>query len=1329
MHGKITFFLALCWLSLLSTQAQIAPATNANTSQLLAVADSTDAAGTTQAWWDHVASLKQKGVTGTSGPLTHYSELTSGKFAGKQPGEAVVIADGKKHAFYDLDLRDLSVLIRGGSEVAFYNCRFGQSPGMELTNDAPLTAVEEGTKLVLRFCDFVGPGDGSGSGAMLRGPEVWEKQHGKAAFIDAAYCRTWGQASDSWKITHSIARFCYFDPSVATKKMPEKWNATKNYQSGDYVTEGTLYTSHVWRAWRTTSEKPSFANKADKFTGIKASNGWVYINPHADIFHIYGGRYEVRAEGLFLNSEVDQIAEPVEGVAMIGLNNSVRRGEGEENYPIQEGGTIRGSIILRDPERPSFAIHNSIGRKGVDSELLKLAHLRIGGLAKRAVYVGGKDRETGEELPASPSILDSLQDLKGISLQLPQFQQKIIDSTNAYFARGNPRSQAPTLVLASQWRVKPTIYAPADDKNGNRVNAVVYFANGKRVAYVTENQEVFDASGYKIKPMAEGEYELTSENGAPFHLVVWRGESTVLAPGQNERTNPLPTAASQVEIAEFSRDKAPFDSGAGRKKNSARIPFKAVVRNAQNQPVSGAVVEGRIVTATGQPVATWEVIGTTNRQGEAQGNLYTQRHPEYLQREVRIQGNNQVVDQSENSFGVGHTIVVLAQSNLDQGFMPSHFKTAKPAALSTDMVQHYYHERDDGNKVANPRVGPKYIRRWDTGVSDSVDVTGWPTAFANALTESRPGEKFFVVWHVHEGTGYTDMVGNGGKRIPQVEAALADYVYADGQARGGIVGGAWTHTPGSTGLLFEEAHFPIFFAKRATGDPVTIPSSIDYGARDPYNLDHWIGDWYDLDEITYALQDPHQFGPRGFTLKSATLNADGKLNYWFTKREDIRQSIREMVQNPNATNSLGEKIILPIYMGALNYAIGEVNKSGTGYGDGTHPSDNTPDGGMLFNALIAHGFLRAAGLTDWPEPVFDRHYRHPSGAWWEWWSTAGPITTTRRVREEKRPTPPAGDNALHWTEVVAFQIDKKPATRVEIINGRVRIYPPTGETFAPDDLSRISHGDGGASGHLNDGPDRIAELWKDIAIIDFDLPGIDGVALRAQIPPTKAGNATNNEYVDDTPATDPSPDTTRPYVETVVATSTEITATYSEPIRQRGFGRVLIKTVPANQTVVDMEVTNEGTTPGTIEYDGAKVIVRPASPLPAGEYAWRPHKNIFEDLAGNFAEDVINNYYHPFTIGASARTATDRDKITPEGEMLSSSVYPNPNHGQFTVHIPEAEGNRVSISILSLSGQVLSEVQTQGARHIPMRMSLPAGTYIVKIVSPEASYVERLIVE
>ena len=1311
MHGKITFFLALCWLSLLSTQAQITPATSANsTSQSLAAADSTDAVGTTQAWWTHVESLKQKGVTGTSGSLTHYSQLASGPFAGAQPSHerpSVTISQGK-HTFYDLDLRNLTVVIQGGADVTFYNCRFGQEPGVKVWI-APLMAQGENTKLTLRFCEFVGPGDGSGAGMMLRGPVG---DDGRAAFIDAAYCRTWGQAFDSWKIARGTSRFCYFDPSVATKKMPETWDENKTYQPGDYVTEGDIYTSHVWRAKQRTTQKPRFDLKGKKGQNYNqnSNNQWAYSNPHADIFHIYGGRYQVQAEGLFLNSNVNQIAEPVTGVAMIGLNNTIRRDNGDEAYDPQGGGTIRGSLILRD-ERSAFAVHNNL-RASQDSEFLRLEHLRIGGLAKSSIY------------PNTSVALDSLQDLDGNPLQLPPHQQETIDISDAYFARGNSRSEAPTLAVADKWRVKPTKYAPTKDKQGNPVNAVVYFANGKRVAYVTEDQAVFDASGYNITLVGDGEYTLASQDGSSFKLVVWRGESDLSTNFDNPSTS-----AATLQITEFSRDKAPFDSGVGKGRNNADIPFVIKARDAQGNPVANVVIEGRFVPQGEGQATAWKVVGTTDAQGAVRGAIGMTRHPDYLQREVRIKNNPEVTAITKNSFGVGHTIVVLAQSNMDQGFKKTHGKIPKPKSLSVDMVQHYYHERDNGSEVANPRVGSQYIRHWDTGVNDSEDVTGWPTAFANALTESRPGEKFFVVWHVQEGTGYTDMVGNGGKRIPQVEAVLADYVYADGQARGGIVGGAWTHTPGSTGTEFEEVHFPIFFAKSAKGDPVTVPSVVQYGNQKPYNLDHWIGDWYDLDEITYALQDPHQFGPRGFTLKSATLNADGKLNYWFTKREDIRQSIREMVRNPNATNSLGEKIMLPIYMGALNYSIGEINKSGTGYGDGTHPSDDTPDGGMLFNALIAHGFLRAAGLTDWPEPVFDRHYRHPSGAWWEWWSTAGPITTTRRVREEKRPTPPAGYNASHWTEVVAFQIDKKPAKRVEIVNGRVRIYPPTGETFAPDDLSRISHGDGGASGHLNDGPDRIAELWKDIAIIDFDLPGIDGVALRAQIPPTKAGNATNNEYVDDTPATDPSPDTTRPFVETVVATPTKITATYNEPIRQRGFGRVLINTVSANQTVVDIKVTQEGTTPGTIEYDGAKVIVRPASPLPAGKYAWRPQKNIFEDLAGNFAEDVINNYYHPFTIGASARTATDRDKITLEGEMLSSSVYPNPNHGQFTVHIPEAEGNRVTISILSLSGQVLSEVQTQGARHIPMRMSLPAGTYIVKIVSPEASYVERLIVE
>ena len=1309
MHGKITFFLALCWLSLLSTQAQIAPD------------DSLNSVSSTEAYWKHVKSLKKRGVTGTSGKLIRYDSpeagLTGTPFAGKSDGDDVDISSGT-HVFYDIDFKNLRILVRGGAHVSFYNCRFGQDKGALLGINPILKVQGSETKLILRFCDFEGPGDGQSAGSMLLANDILGDQVGDAAFIDIAYCRTYGHANDGWKIARGTSQYSYFGPTVGSQTAPTVYVDGQRYSKGEYVVtseckSGGLLTSHVWRAKKNTSAKPKFCEKS-------SSEDWQYFNPHADFFHVFASEYQLEALGHYINSSIsDPHPDDAQGgVHQIGINNAIRYDNGSESRWNVTPPIFRGFYVVRDQTRSSHAIDTGLPKPRKDSEFWRVEHLRTNAPPKGVIT-----------LKRSLFAFDTPRDLEGASpVQIVKHSKNadlhdnFHDVNKEYFAR-NGHSPEPSLIVRNAYNIKPVKFAPAFDNQMNkRINAVIFLVDGQRVAYLEKQNNgtlsTYVHEDYRLsEEKADGSYDLRHVNpDTVFHLVVWRGEANIKQTSSDKSGEVGPV--STIEITEFSRDKAPFDSGAGRKKNSARIPFKVVVQNAQNQPIPGAVVEGRIVTVTGQPVVPWKVIGTTNSKGEAQGNLYTQRHPEYLQREVRIRGNNQVTDQSENSFGVGHTIIIFAQSNLDQGFNKYHGKIPKPKSLSVGMVQHYYHDRDDGTKVANPRVGAKYIRRWDTGVSDSVDVTGWPTAFANALTESRPGEKFFIAWHVHAGTSYEDMVSNGGKRSPQVEKALADYFYADGQDRGGIAGGAWTHTPRRFGEFFDESHFPIFFKRTADGNPIDIPNLIPWGHKLDKELaaDYWIGDWYDLNYLTYSFQDPHQFADAQDPSKSAYEN---------TNR--IRQAIRDLVKNPHAVDFNGDSAILPIYMGALNYAIGE--RKGDIFDDTIHPANNTPDGGMLFNALIAHGFLRAAGLTDWPEPVFDRHYRHPNGAWWEWWSTAGPITTTRRVREEKRPTPPAGYNASHWTEVVAFQIDKKPAKRVEIINGRVRIYPPTGKTFAPDDLSRISHGDGGASGHLNDGPDRIAELWKDIAIIDFDLPGIDGVALRAQIPPTKAGNATNNEYVDDTPATDPSPDTTRPYVKTVAATSTKITATYSEPIRQRGFGRVLIKTVPANQTVVDMEVINEGTTPGTIEYDGAKVIVRPASPLPAGEYAWRPHKNIFEDLAGNFTEDVINNYYHPFTIGASARTANDRDKIIMEEEMLSSSVYPNPNHGQFTVHIPEAEGNRVTISILSLSGQVLSEVQTQGARHIPMQTILPAGTYIVKIVSPEASYVERLIVE
>ena len=1350
MHAKITLWLVCCYWSLLSAQAQV----------VSSAPNGTNATGTTEAYWKHVKSLKQRGVTGTSGKLVRYDSpegqalVVGTPFAEKNDGDNVIISDST-YVFYDIDFKNLRIIVEKGANVSFYNCKFGQDKGMLPGLSPILKAQDAATKLTLRFCDFEGPGNGQSVGAMLLANDSLDEQIGRAAFIDAAYCRTYGHASDGWKLARGTSKYSYFGPTVGSLAAPTVYVDGRSYSEGDYVVTneckgGGLLSSHVWRANEDTSTKPKFCEK-------ESSEDWQYINPHADFFHVYASEYQLEALGHYINSSVsDPHPDDAQGgVHQIGMNNAIRYDNGTESLRWTAPPVFRGFYVVRDEDRQSNAIDTGLFPKpepGKDS-LWRIEHLRTNAPPKGVIALGN-----------SLFVFDSPRSLDGsVPVEIfkhsknEKLHENFYKVNEEYFAR-NGHSSEPTVPEKNTWRIRFSDegFAPARRDDGSPMEAVIFMVNGQRVLTFAKGDtgpQVADEDLFSVRSVGDDTYALSSTDGTPFYPVRWRGEAELLDDGGSVAENPTGEGDS-IRLAEFSRDKAPFDSGAGRKKNQARIPFRATVRNAQNQRVAGTVVEARVVTNGGEPVKTWEagkadrkdedwkVIGTTDDQGVVKGNLYTQRHPEYLQREVRIKGNSPVTHQSEHSFGVGHTIIVFAQSNFDQGFKESHNNAPRPPALSEDMVQHYYHKRDR-SATNQEKVGSKYIVHWSTGADDDQDVTGWPTAFANVLTQSRPGEKFFVVWHVQEGTAYTDMVNNHGGRLAMVEDTLARYVYADGQDRGGIAGGPWSNNPRREAKQFNEVHFPILFGKYTDGTAVDRPASIPQAGGINYQLEQWIGSWYAIDSLSYSLHDPHQYAVKGVAYNATEYydpsEKKDKVDFQLQQTESMRKQVRLLPALPHTTDSRGDSIVLPNYLGALNYAIGEFKPETGAFDDTNHPANDTQDGGMMLNALTAHGFLRSAGLTDWPEPKFNRHLRGPDGQWWEWWSTAGPITTTRKHRKEPRPDLPdtgiPGNypdhyDTLHWTDVVGFQVDGQPAARVKLTdNGRVRIYAPEGDSFAntKEGLARITHGDGGASGHLDNRFDRIAELWKDIAIIHFKgLPGfkeegedIDGIALRAQLPPRFVEDAESGTTTDNN-------DTTAPSVETVQATPTQITVTYSEPVRPRGGGRFIIKNVDGNVTVVDIEATQEGATPGTVEYDGAKVIVRPASPLPAGKYAWRPQDNVLEDVAGNVAQNVKNNYYHPFTISsASARGEASGETMIPG----SSSMYPNPSQGAFTVQLPDADGGSVTVRVVSLSGQVLGEVTAQGKRHIPVRVSLPRGTYLVKVVSPNASYVERLIVE
>ena len=576
MHGKVTFFLALCWLSLLSTQAQIAPD------------DSLNSVSSTEAYWKHVKSLKKRGVTGTSGKLIRYDSpeagLTGTPFAGKSDGDDVDISSGT-HVFYDIDFKNLRIFVRGGAYVSFYNCRFGQDKGA-LSGINPILKVQGSeTKLILRFCDFEGPGDGQSAGAMLLANDTLNGQVGDAAFVDAAYCRTYGHAGDGWKLARGTSKYSYFGPTVGSRKMPTVYESGRIYQKGDYVVEdikGRLWTSHLWLAVEETSKSPAFGEKDTK----KVTNGWRYFNPHADFFHVYASEYQLEALGHYINSSVsDPHPDDAQGgVHQIGINNAIRYDNGSESRWNIAPPIFRGFYVVRDQDRSSHVIDTGLPKPQKDSEFWRVEHLRTNAPPKGVIV-----------LDRSLFAFDAPRSLDGSAPVQIFKHSKIADSydnfynvNERYFAR-NGHTPEPSLIVQNAYNIKPVKFAPAfDNQTNKRISAVIFLVDGQRVAYFEKqgngSLSTYVHEDYRLsEEKADGSYDLRHINpNTMFHLVVWRGEANIKQASASE-PNPI-SQASSIEIVEYSRDKAPFDSGAGRKRNSARIPFKAVVQNDQNQP-------------------------------------------------------------------------------------------------------------------------------------------------------------------------------------------------------------------------------------------------------------------------------------------------------------------------------------------------------------------------------------------------------------------------------------------------------------------------------------------------------------------------------------------------------------------------------------------------------------------------------------------------------------------------------------------------------------------------------------------------------------------------
>lgn len=513
-----------------------------------------------------------------------------------------------------------------------------------------------------------------------------------------------------------------------------------------------------------------------------------------------------------------------------------------------------------------------------------------------------------------------------------------------------------------------------------------------------------------------------------------------------------------ISIANFSRDRTLFDSGAAFGRSEAVVPVSGT-------GTAGETVELRLAPE-GQAPTPWSDFAVVGGDGSWAGSVTVPRQSDWLRIEVRNKSEPVTRAATPNRFGVGHVIALWGQSEVVRIRSTVYNQLPPEPLLSENNVQAMWF---DGGPVV------KHL-------SNADPHTAALAAMANVFIAERPQDKVALVFQAVAGTGFRDLVADAnGSRLWADDAALHAFATADGQ-HVGLPSVSWFASPGSFAEHYEEALFPLFTGKTASGAPVNFPSAISYNGTSSYQADHWFGELYDTAHTKWVAFGPHKFDI-GADMRNATVLSDGSPEYNLQNKAQARESWRAMVSNPNA-----DGLFLPLGLEPLTYQNGVDDGQG-GWFDQSHPAYDSDDGAPMFARLMAHAILQSAGLTGWSVPEFDQAEWEPSGGYVDIWSSAGAITTPRI----KRGLPALGPDHPHWTEVFGWQINGAPAQRAEIIAGRVRLYPNEASFVASD---MIQFGEGGATGMVKFPEDHQAQTYLNLPIVDAGLSGVDGVPLR-----------------------------------------------------------------------------------------------------------------------------------------------------------------------------------------------------------------------------------------
>lgn len=384
-------------------------------------------------------------------------------------------------------------------------------------------------------------------------------------------------------------------------------------------------------------------------------------------------------------------------------------------------------------------------------------------------------------------------------------------------------------------------------------------------------------------------------------------------------------------------------------------------------------------------------------------------------------------------------------------------------------------------------------------------------ALANMCLMEVPGRKVVWLHHTVSGTGFAELFNDGNPaRSWADEAAIHAYATADGGSVG-LAYSSWYASPAALALNYGIAVYELFSRKNwTTGADLTAPFSYP-SVSSTWLANHFWGDLYAASETRWTLMGPHS-RMAAENMTNSIRKADGSTNFTMKNYARCRQGVRNAIADPRTAAYFTPQGLEP-----ANWETGHL--SNPSIIDWLHPSSDTLDGLATYLMLLGHGALQAAGLRRWVVPEFDQVFWAPDGSYVDVWSSAGAVTTTRKVRG----LPSIGTTHPHWTDcfgwewcigtpdwfdgnglipvqsaiIVAADGSGTPASA-----GRVRILKPGGGTWVSGDT--VVFGGGAGSGQIVHPDDGNARSWMNLPIVMVGAYGPDGNQIGMSVRPMTA---------------------------------------------------------------------------------------------------------------------------------------------------------------------------------------------------------------------------------